>query len=436
MRRPKVKPPIPGPKAQAIIAHSKQSQSIPPPARDYPLVVQRGAGCWINDPDDNEFLDLTGASGECPAGHCHPEVVAAVKRQCNELLHTSGTHGYCDVQVRLARRLGSLGGVHGAGPLVQFYSSGSEAIAGAIRVAREKTERPAVIPFHGALHDGVLATMNLANSALLEGSGLGPLLSGIHQATYPDPLKHGPEATVIALENIGSILGKIISPEQVAAFLIDPIQMDNGCIVPPDDFLAALRRLCDQYGILLIFDETQIGIGRTGKTFAWQHSEVAPDLLCLAGGMANGLPLAAIVAASEVMPHPPDIRSVYKGGNPLSCTAALTTLDLLEQGLLTKAADMGARLAEQLTAVTAEHPHVGGLRSRGLLLALELVTDRESMDAAPKLRRQVVRGCLDRGLLVQNSGPSAVRLNPPLTLNDDEATVAVEILTAALNDLG
>jgi 4-aminobutyrate aminotransferase len=431
VRRPKITPPLPGPRARAAIARSDRWISTSY-TRDYPLVADHAEGSWLTDPDGNEFLDMTAGVAVNATGHCHPHVVAAIQAQAAKLVHMSGTDFYYEVQTTLAERLAALKGVRGPDARVYFCNSGTEAVEAAIKLARYKTGRQAIIPFLGSFHGRTLGALSATASKVVHRRGFAPLLPGFFHATYPDPLRHGADATARALDHLDRMLSRLVPPDEVAAILVEPLQGEGGYVVPPDDFLAELRRRCDHHGMLLVYDEVQSGMGRTGRMFGWHHSGIEPDLLCLAKGIASGMPLGALLARSAVMDWPPGAHASTFGGNPVSCAAAHATLDLLEQGLVANAARVGERLVDLLSAAAGSHPRVAEIRGRGLMLAVDIVADRKSLTADPITRAQLVHAAFERGLLLLGCGPSAVRFSPALSVTEEEAQVAVEIFADVL----
>ncbi len=434
LRRPRFVTAVPGPKATAIIQRSEGAVSTSY-TRDYPLVAEKGEGCWITDPDDNEFLDMTSGIAVCSTGHCHPSVVRAIQEQAGKLIHMSGTDFYYAPQSRLAHRMANIGAVRGDKHRVYFGNSGTEANECALKLARHKTGRYGIIGFLGSFHGRSLGSVSVTSSRAIQRARFGPLLPGVFHSLDPDPLRHGADATPRALEHLDLVLSKLITPEEVAAILVEPIQGEGGYIIPPDSFLIALRELCDKHGILLMFDEVQSGMGRTGKMFAWQHSGVAPDVISLAKGIASGMPLSATISSAEIMSWPPGAHASTFGGNPVSCAASWATLDLLEGGLVHNAAVVGDRFQAMLAEGLKNHPRVGEVRGRGLMVAVELVKDRESLARDGELRNAVVMRAFDKGLLILGCGPNSIRFAPALVLNEAEATVAAEIFIDVLNEL-
>jgi 4-aminobutyrate aminotransferase len=426
MRRPKVRRPIPGRLSKAILKRGDKRGSLPA-CRPYPLVVDQAEGCWVVDPDGNELLDMTAGGGVCLLGHRHPELLDAVRRQLDRVVHFAPSGVSDPLQVDLAEGLGKLGATRGKKQRVYFGATGSEVVRAAIELSRHHTERETILAFTDSLEGPDLDGVAVTHSKVIEQSGLAPLVSGVFHASYPDPLRHGDEAIAQALEQVLTILGKLVSPDNVAALLVEPMQHEGGFVVPPAGFLAALRRLCDQHDMLLICNEIQTGLGRTGKLFGWQHEGIEPDLVCLAGGMGGGLPLGALVGRSELMGWPPGTRPGAFGGNPLACAAALALFDLLEEGLVERAVRMGDRLGERLEQAVGSHAQVGQVRGLGLLRAVEFVTDREGLEPDPRLRNTVLQECFRSGVLLHACGPSSVAFGPALTVEDEALDVAVEI---------
>jgi len=434
VRRPKIHLPLPGPNAQRAIARSDEFISTSY-TRDYPLVAERGEGCWIYDPDGNEFLDMTAGIAVCTTGHCHPQVVAAIREQAGKLVHMSGTDFFYSVQSRLAQRLGELGAVRGDHHRVYFCNSGTEANEAVIKLARYKTRRQGIVAFLGGFHGRTLGTLSATASKVVHRRGFSPLLPGVFHAPFPDPMRHGADASARALEHLDAMFARLIAPDEVAAILVEPIQGEGGYVVPPDDFLHELRRRCDTHGILLAYDEVQSGLGRTGKMFAWQHVGAEPDIVALAKGIASGLPLGAMIARAELMDWPPGSHASTFGGNPVACAAAHATLDLLLGGLVDHAHHVGEHLRRLLMPCAREHVRIAEVRGRGLMLALEIVRDRASLAPDPDARQRILQGCFERGLLLLGCGPGAVRFCPALVVSEEEASVAVEIFAEVLRSV-
>ena len=419
--KPEIKTPLPGPKAAELIARDARAMS-PSFTRSYPFVMDHGEGCWVTDVDGNRFLDFTAGIAVASTGHSHPRVVAAIEEQAHRFLHMSGTDFYYRPEIELAERLEAKI-LPGTPARVFFTNSGAEAIEGAMKLARYTTNRPSYIAFIGAFHGRTFGALSLTASKASQRRRFAPLLSSVFHAPYPSAARG--ITTDESIERIEELFNTIAPPESVAAVFVEPIQGEGGYLVPPDDFLPRLRELTKKHGILLVADEVQSGMGRTGHLLAIEHWGVEPDIVCLAKGIASGLPLGAFIARAEQMSWPPGSHGSTFGGNPLACVAGLATLDLLEDGLIENAAKVGAQLQDGLREIAASHSEVTDVRGIGLMVALEF----KSPDGAAKL----VQSAFERGLLLLTAGTRAVRLSPPLVLNRDEAATGLDIIAASLN---
>jgi 4-aminobutyrate aminotransferase len=402
--------------------------------RDYPLVAVRGEGSWIIDPDGNEFLDVTSGIAVTATGHCHPRVVAAIQRQAADLLHMSGTDFYYPAQNQLASALCARAPVNGAesGVRVFFGNSGTEGVECALKLARWATRRSYVLGFLGSFHGRTMGALSVTSSKVRQRERFGPMMPGVVHGLYADPYRMGPDASRVALAHIEELLATVLPGDELAAIVVEPIQGEGGYVVPPDAFLVGLRALCDRLGALLVFDEVQSGMGRTGRLWAFEHTPVRPDILVAAKGIASGLPLSATFASADVMKWPPGAHANTFGGNPLACVAALETLALLEESYIANAAAMGERLMGALGDAVGGHPHVGQVRGRGLMVGVELVADRTSRERAPQMRDRVVQEAFSRGLLLLGCGRNTIRFAPSLAITADEVDVAVELFAASL----
>src|SRR3954451_23336988 len=370
---PRILGPLPGPRGAAWLERDDRVMS-PSYTRVYPLVVRRAKGAMIEDVDGNRFLDFTAGIAVTNVGHSHPRVVRAIEKQSRRLIHMSGTDFYYAPQVRLAERLAAL--APGPDPKrVFFTNSGAEAIEAALKLARRHTGRNRALSFLGAFHGRTYGAMSLSGSKTMQRRGFAPLVPEIHHARYGD------------LESVHALLRTVCPPDELAAIFVEPIQGEGGYLVPPDDFLPGLRRLCDEHGILLVFDEVQSGIGRTGRMFASEHWGVAGDIVCLAKGIANGLPLGAIVARADVMDWPSGSHASTFGGNPVACAAALAPPRLVASRSRANAARRGLELKAGLNDLAAGHPCVKEVRGRGLMIGVEIQTD-ERPD--PALRDRII----------------------------------------------
>ncbi len=373
----------------------------------------------IEDLDGNRFLDFTAGIAVTNVGHCHPAVTRAIRRQAGRLVHMSGTDFYYTPQVRLAETLCRL--APGDTPKrVFFTNSGAEAIEAAFKLARHHTGRPRVMAFLKAFHGRTFGAMALSASKPIHRRGFAPLVPEVQHAKYGD------------LASIEALFKTTCPPDELAAIFVEPIQGEGGYIVPPPDFLPGLRALCDKHGVLLVMDEIQSGIGRTGKMFATEHWGVAPDILCLAKGLANGLPLGAIVARSDVMDWPPGSHASTFGGNPVACAAANASMKLVEEKYMGNAAVRGEELRTGLRELAARHLFIRDVRGLGLMVGMEVGTD-DGPD--PSLRDRIIEGAFRRGLLLLPCGPSTVRFCPPLCLTARQVGIGLELLGRALDDL-
>lgn len=416
---------LPGPRTEALLGRDAAVMS-PSVTRPYPLAMASGKGLWVTDVDGNQFLDFTAGIGVTATGHAHPHVVRAIRRQTDQFLHMSGTDFVYEVEIAVAERLARLAPVGGPAR-VFFGNSGAEANEGAMKVARWHTRRPYFLAFHGAFHGRTFGALTLTASKSVQHAGFGPLLPGVYHVPYPSASPGGP-TTDETFERLDQLFLTIAPPDEFAAVFVEPVQGEGGYIVPPDDFLPRLRALTRHHGMLLVADEVQSGMGRTGRMFAVEHWGVQPDIITVAKGIASGLPLGAFIARADIMNWPPGAHGTTFGGNPIACAAALASLDLLEDGLLENAAQRGRLLLAGLRRLQAEHgSEVDDVRGIGLMLGIELHT--------PELANELVQAAYRRGLLTLPAGVRVVRLSPALTVSADEASVALEILGAALTEL-
>ena len=436
MQGPELKTSLPGPKAQAVVARDAKAVS-PSYTRDYPLVIERGEGALVEDVDGNVFLDCTAGIAVNATGHAHPEVVKAIVDQAHRFLHMSGTDFYYDLQVCLGEELSAIAPM--PGPHRAFFgNSGAEAIEASLKLARFYTKRPNVIAFLGAFHGRTLGALSLTASKLTQRRGFGPFVPGVYHAPYANcyrcPVGAHPDACAAEclsyLEN--QLLVHLVSPDDVAAIVVEPIQGEGGYVVPPDAFMERLRSLTRTHGMLLVCDEVQSGMGRTGKMFAIQHTGVEPDVVTIAKGVASGMPLGVTLARADVMTWTPGMHASTFGGNPVSCAASLATIKLLRETLVANAAAVGAHMMTAARALMEKHRLIGDVRGRGLMIGVELVRDRQTKERATTERDAVVRECFMRGLLVLGAGPNTIRLSPPLVLTKEQADTAIRILDEAL----
>lgn len=433
----KITPPLPGPKAQAVLAQDRKYVS-PSYSRPYPLVADRAEGMVVTDVDGNRFLDFAAGIAVCSTGHCHPRIVKAIQEQATQLIHLSGTDFYYPQLSALAQKLADIA----PGPWdkkVYFGNSGTEAIEAALKLARFATGRKKFIAFYGAFHGRTLGALSLTASKPVQRRGFGPLLEGITHVPYPYcyrcPNKPSDGGCHLACLRVieDQLFKTILSPDEVAAIVFEPIQGEGGYILPPPEFFEELKRLSKKHGILLIADEVQCGMGRTGKMFAVEHFGIEPDIIAIAKGIASGLPLGAIVARAELMSWPPGSHASTFGGNPISCVAALETIRLIEEELMQNAAGIGQHLLRSLRQLMLCCSAIGDVRGLGLMIGIELVKDRATKEKAGAWRDLAVQRCFEKGLLLLGCGENTLRLMPPLIVTRDQADAAVEILEEVLS---
>jgi len=428
--------PLPGPRAQQIIERDKKVIS-PSYTRPYPLVVSRGEGAIVEDVDGNRFLDFNAGIAVVATGHCHPKVVEAIQTQAARLIHMSGTDFYYENMVALAEKLAALspGGLERR---VYFGNSGTEAIEAAIKLARYSTGRDKFIAFLGAFHGRTLGSLALTASKPVQRRGFGPLMPGVHHVPYAycyrcaygkTPDTCGVECAKVIEDQL---VKTVLPADEVAAIVLEPVQGEGGYIVPPQKFIDELTRIAKRFGMLLVFDEVQSGMGRSGKMWAAEHFNAVPDIFTVAKGIASGMPLGAMVARAELMTWPPGAHASTFGGNPVSCAAGLMTVELLEQELVANAARMGAYIMDRLREWPARFPVVGEVRGLGLMIGVELVRDQQTRERAKELRDRVLALAFERGLLVLGAGENSLRLSPPLTIARDQAAFAVDVLEECL----
>lgn len=432
-------PRIPGPKASALLERDAAFVS-PSYTRGYPFVMARGRGAEVWDIDGNRFIDFTTGIAVTSTGHAHPAVVEAIKAQAEKFLHMSGTDFYYEVQVDLAEKLSQIAPFGGAGALAFFGNSGAEAIEASIKLARYKTGRARFIAFLSSFHGRTLGALGLTSSKYVQRKGFFPVLDGVTHVPYANPFRpilsmegfsdYG-ERVVDYIEN--TIFKTIAPAEEVAGIVVEPIQGEGGYVVPTPGFFPALRALCDRHGILLIVDEVQTGVGRTGKWWGVEHFGVQPDIVAIAKGIASGMPLGVMLARKEVMNWGPGAHASTFGGNPVSCAAALATLRVIEEEkLLDNATAMGAVIMERLGALKDRYPFIGDVRGRGLMIGVDFVTDRESRKPDTQTRDALVDFAFDEGLLLLGAGASAIRVIPPLNVNRATIDEAMELFERAL----
>jgi 4-aminobutyrate aminotransferase len=436
---PKIHTALPGPNAKRVLAADEKYIS-PSYTRSYPLVAKSGRGVVVTDVDGNEFFDFSAGIAVTSTGHCHPEVVAAIQKQAGELIHMSGTDFYYENMVTLAERLSKIAPM--PGPHKIYYgNSGAEAIEAALKLARYHTKRQNIIAFLGAFHGRTMGALSLTASKPQQKRRFAPLVPGVTHVRYPDVYRGSSggveDAEAFALGCARYIEEKlfktVLPPEEVAAIFIEPVQGEGGYVVAPTPFMQELRRICDRHGILLVVDEVQSGIGRTGKWFAVEHTGVQPDIVCMAKGIASGMPLGVTMTRAEIMDWVPGSHASTFGGNPVCVAAALATLDVIEkEGLLANSAEVGNHMLKRMAGWPAKHRIVGDVRGRGLMIGVDIVKDQKTKEYSPEKRDRIVEHAFERGILFLGCGPSTVRIAPPLVVTKDEADVAMDVLEESI----
>jgi 4-aminobutyrate aminotransferase len=433
---PKLVCPPPGPKARAIIERDARTMSQNY-RKDYPLVVDHAKGPVVVDADGNRYLDFAAGIAVASTGHCHPDVVAAVQRQAARLLHLCATDFYNEDVVTLAEGLARR--APGPGPWrVFFANSGAEVVEAAIKLARLRTGRPKVVAFYGAFHGRTFGALSLTASKPVQRRGYAPLLPEVlhsHYAyCYRCPVNRHPDTCKVECLDLltETMFSTTTDPSEIAAVIVEPVQGEGGYVVPHPGFLPRLREVTRKHGILLIADEVQCGMGRTGRMFASEHFGLEPDMITLAKGIASGLPLGALVAKDDVMRWESGSHGSTFGGNPVAVAAGLATLRLLEEGLIANADRVGRVLMTALRDRLGGHAVVGDVRGLGLMIGVEIVRDRFRREPAPELRERILEEAFKRGLLLLGCGRSTIRLAPPLVVDEEDAATAARILEEAV----
>jgi 4-aminobutyrate aminotransferase len=440
---PVIKTQLPGPNAQQVVAHDAQYIS-PSYTRPYPLVIKRAKGAMIEDVDGNLFLDFNAGVAVCSTGHAHPRVIDAIKKQVDDFLHICAADYYFPNLPKLAEKIGQI--TPGtASKRVHFGNSGAEAVEGAVKLAMYTTHHQKLIAFFGAFHGRTLGTLSLTASKARQRAGFGPQALDVTHIPYANcyrcPYNLKPESCG-AMESKGPHCARVIEEllfkttvpaEECAAIVIEPIQGEGGYVVPPASFLETIREIADRHGVLVIADEVQSGFGRTGRMFASEHFDFVPDIMCLAKGIASGMPLGATVARADLMQWVPGAHASTYGGNPVAIAASLATIELLEEGLIANAARMGEYLLEGLRALTDKHAIIGDVRGKGLMIGIELVKDRTTKEPHPEALHQVETECFKRGLITLGCGVSTIRLSPPLVIDRDQCDFALRTIDEAIS---
>jgi 4-aminobutyrate aminotransferase len=435
---PKLITELPGPNAKRVLEADAKFMS-PSYTRDYPLVAQRGRGAIVEDVDGNMFLDFAAGIAVCSTGHCHPKVVAAIQEQAADLIHMSGTDFYYENMPRFAEKLAATA----PGPeakKVFFTNSGTEAVEGAIKLARYATKRDKFIAFYGAFHGRSMGALSMTASKSTQRKGFGALLSGVEHIPYPYAyrcaLGHTPDTCgAEILEQLeGQIFKRLFDPEDVAGIIIEPIQGEGGYIPAPDFFLQELQRICRRHGIMLIADEVQSGMGRTGDWWACGKSGIEPDIITSAKGIASGMPLGAIIARESVMNWKPGSHGTTFGGNPVCIAAGLATFDLIESGYRENARRLGEYIFQKTAGWKDKFKIVGDIRGRGLMIGIEIVRDQKTKEKAADLRNHIVDRAFYQGLCILGAGENTLRLSPPLMIDQEQADAALAIVEKCLHE--
>ena len=440
---PKIKTALPGPNAKRILAGDDKYIS-PSYTRSYPLVAKSGRGIVVTDVDGNEFFDFSAGIAVTSTGHCHPDVVAAIQKQAGELIHMSGTDFYYESLVELAERISRIAPMPGP-HRIYYGNSGTEAVEAALKLARYHTKRQNIIAFFGAFHGRTMGALSLTASKPQQKRRFAPLVPGVTHVRYPDVYRGcsggAEEAEEFALGCARFIEEKLfkttLPPEEVAAIFVEPVQGEGGYVIAPPLFMQELRRICDRHGILLVVDEVQSGVGRTGKWWAVEHTGVHPDIVCSAKGIASGMPLGVTISRADIMDWVPGSHASTFGGNPVCIAAALATLDVIEnEDLLANATEVGNHMLKRMADWPTKHRLVGDVRGRGLMIGVEIVKDKQNKEYAHDERDRIVELAFERGMLFLGCGPSTVRISPALVVTKDEADAALDALEECIEMVG
>lgn len=430
MEKPQIKTELPGPNAQKFLKRDEKyiSSSY---TRGYPLVAKFGRGMIVEDVDGNTFYDFAAGIAVCATGHSHPKVTEAIKNQADKLIHMSGTDFYYEEQVDLAQKLTEIT-PGDYDKRVFFCNSGAESVECGLKLARWYTNRVKMIAFLGAFHGRTMGALSLTASKAQQKERFAPFVPEVVHVPYPYCYRcpfgqvYG-ECNFECISHIEYYLEKLAPPSDVAAIFAEPIQGEGGYIVPPPEYFGKLKKLCGEHGILLVDDEVQAGFGRTGKMFAIEHWGVEPDIVCMAKGIASGMPLGACVASSKIMSWPPGAHASTFGGNPVSCAASLATIELLQGGLVENAAKVGAYILKRLKEMEERYPVIGDVRGKGLMVACELVKDRKTKEPAKKEVEEVIWDAWRKGVLLLPCGKNAIRFVPPLIVKEEEAAFVLDV---------
>ncbi len=429
----------PGPRAREWVERDHRVLS-PSYTRPYPFVMERGAGAEVWDVDGNRYIDFNAGVAVVATGHCHPEIVQAIKEQAEKFIHMAGTDFYYPLQTILAEKLNEIVPIK-EDTMVFFTNSGTESIEAAFKLARYVTRKPLILAFIGSFHGRTMGSLSLTGSKAVQRRGFFPLVPGVVHVPYAYCYRCAfrqeyPSCDLYCVQFIEDVVFKTYAPgDEFAAVFVEPIQGEGGYIVPPPEFFPRLKALAEKYGFLLVVDEIQSGMGRTGKMFAIEHWGVEPDIVCIAKGIASGMPLGAMVARKSLMIWPSGAHGNTFGGNPLSCAAALATIRLLENGLIENAARMGQYALERIQHMAERHPIIGDVRGKGLMIGIELVKDRRTREPIPEARDKVLYRAFEKGLLILGSGLTSIRIMPPLVITKELMDEGLEILESAIAEI-
>ena len=439
-KRPEIKTALPGPKGQEIVAADAKFVTPSYPRPSFKLVAERARGVWVEDVDGNIFLDCNAGVAVCSTGHCHPEVVRAIQDQAAELIHMCGTDYYYRQMPQLAQKLDEI--VPVLRPTrTHFANSGTEAVETALKLAMHATGREKFIAFFGSFHGRTLGSLSLTSSRAAQRLGFKRQALDVVHVPYPNEYRNpfrddecdGGGAGQGALNWIENRLFKTTTPpEEVAAIVVEAVQGEGGYVPAPAGFLKGLRRICDEHGIMLIVDEVQSGMGRTGKMFALEHYDVKADIVCIAKGIASGLPIGVCVARADLMDWKPGAHASTFGGNPVAVAAALKTIELLERELIDNSAEVGGYLKRGLEKLMSKYDCIGDVRGLGMMIGVEFIKDQTTRTPDPDLRDRVEVASFERGLILLGCGPNTIRWSPPLILTKENVDVALEIFDEAI----
>ncbi|HEX8163888.1 MAG TPA: acetyl ornithine aminotransferase family protein [Pyrinomonadaceae bacterium] len=439
-KRPEIKTALPGPKGQRIVSDDAQWVNPSYPRPNFKLVAERGEGVWVTDVDGNVFLDCNAGVAVCSTGHCHPEVVRAIQDQAAKLIHMCGTDYYYEHMPALARKLDEIVPVPSP-TRTHFANSGTEAVETALKLAMHATGREKFIGFFNSFHGRTLGSLSLTSSRVAQRRGFKRQALDVVHVPYPNAFRdpftgQRSDAATVSRQCLAWIEERLFKtttpPEEVAGIVVECVQGEGGYVPAPKEFLQGLRRICDEHGIMLIVDEVQSGMGRTGRMFASDHYDLKPDIVTIAKGIGSGLPIGACVARADLMDWKPGAHASTFGGNPVCIAAALKTIELLEGGLVKNSAEVGDYLKAGLQKLMHKHDCIGDVRGLGMMIGVEFVTDGATLAPDAEMRDRVEVECFNRGLIILGAGANTIRWSPPLTLTRENVDVALEIFDQAV----